>query len=128
MSNKKRDTGSRFQTAFRENIALFIFGLVFASCSSIPFLFAGQIRTITCERVETPLINCTIKTKWLYVIDLDERSITDLQSASVTQSCDDGCVYGIELNTADGPVSMTGSVKSGTSEQKTQMERESHHE
>ncbi len=124
--SKSKENERGFQAAVQASLGLFLFGLIFTVCSSIPLWFAGQSRTLTCERVESSIVDCTLTTDWFEVIPLGEQPIKGLRSAAVDTSCspsddDDGCTYGISLETSLGPVSMTGNVTSGTYDQKERV-------
>ena len=97
----------------RHSLSPILFGLVFAGFGILFLVIFGQGATLRCSRPEPSQITCQRETRWLNRLSTGSETIAGMSQAYVTESCDDGCTYRVELDTVQGPVALTSYYTSG---------------
>lgn len=121
---KSSKAGSKKATTPR---GFFIFfGLAIAVIAAAILWFNGRVSTLDCRRLESTRIDCTVATRWLGLLPLEQQTVPQLQGASVDQSCSrdendpnstETCIYSVELATAAGVVPLSPAPASGGNEE-----------
>lgn len=84
----------------------------------------GQVTTLTCDRVGTEQIDCTVQTTWLDLLPLGDKSVRGVRGAQVAENCDeDGCTYRVELVTDAGLVPLTSYYSLDSTEKERAAQR-----
>ena len=63
------------------------FGLCLVAITGGILWFNGRVNTLECQRLESSQINCTVQTRWLGVLPLEQQTVQQLQGASVNRNC-----------------------------------------
>lgn len=129
--NQNEPLAKRLRLAMEKIRLGFLIGLAISGIG-LAFLWgAGQVRTLTCQRVETHQIECVIQIKLLGLLPLGEQPVHHLQGASVSTGCSENgesgqesCVYGVKLQTAQGEVSLSPPIVSGERRSKEELVRQ----
>lgn len=71
----------------------------------ITMVTAGRQQTLRCERQESGMVDCVVRTSILGVIPLDEKTIAGAQAVSLGQQCVEvDCKYRLEIYAIQGLV------------------------
>ena len=75
----------------------------------LTLFLSGHGFALSCERIESTLLDCTLEKNWLGAIVTSRQPVEGLWRARVGQVCNtDGCSMFPELDTANGPVRLEG--------------------
>jgi hypothetical protein len=125
MSSKKSSkAGSRKASSPRG--FLIFFGLCIAAITGGILWFNARVSTLDCHRLESTRIDCTVETRWLGVLPLEQQTVQQLEGASVNRNCSkdikkpdstETCVTSVDLATAGGIVPLSPALASGGNEE-----------
>ena len=121
MSGKKGSKAGSKKAANPRGFFVF-FGLCIAVIAAGILWFNGRVNTIDCRRLESTRVDCTIQTRWLGLLPLEQQTVQHLQGASIDRNCStdeddpnstETCVYSVDLATASGVVTLSPPLASG---------------
>ncbi|MFO7678786.1 MAG: hypothetical protein R6X34_01935 [Chloroflexota bacterium] len=91
-----------------------LFGLIFMAGGIFMTFVFSQTSELSCTRLEPSELTCKRTIKLFGLVRLREEDLPTLQSASLSESCDeDGCSYRVELETTEGVVPLAGYYTGG---------------
>jgi len=80
-------------------------GLAYLGFSTVYCVAFCRFGSLECSR-SAGLVTCVQRTALLGLVPLSEHAVEGLRGARVTESCDDGCAYRVELDTGQGVVAL----------------------
>jgi hypothetical protein len=88
-----------------------VFGGVFVLMGTVFLYFLGIQTQLECRRSDG--LNCTLRTTWMYLFEINQTNVANLQKSWVDSRCDqDGCTYWVVLTTANGDMRFDDSASS----------------
>lgn len=90
-----------------------ILAVVFVGVGLLFLYLLGQQTTLICTRTDD-LEQCTLRTSWLNLVQLNHRAVEGIRSAWVEEQCDDdGCTYRVVMRTEQGEIPLGQAFSSG---------------
>lgn len=86
-----------------------LMGAIFILVGLVVFFFMGQTASIDCVHSESTTANCTLHSRFLGLVSLDEKQVDGIRSATVAKSCNSkgSCTYRVELAKGAGSIPLT---------------------
>lgn len=108
----------------KRGCSFFFVGIIFMGLGLMSVFTFGQVYTLTCRRLESENPTCIRESHWMGRFPLGQRTYEGVSGAHVIESCDeDGCTYGVSLDTAEGQFDFTGFYSSGRKDKELLAQR-----